>query len=592
LRGDSLNKDGIGAKLKVYRDSTVQLLEQYPVRGYASSVDKRIHIGVGRSTTIDSIVITWPNDKQQILKNISVNKTIALRQNEADLDLYPLSAPKLLFTDITLASNIDFKHTETFFYDYSFQRLLPQKYSQLGPFITTGDVNSDGLNDFFVGGAYNQSGQFFLQQADGNFVQRALTTDSVKDEEDLGCLLFDADGDKDLDLFVNSGGYEYDAGSSFYIPRLYKNDGKGDFTLDAAAIPRSILTSAQAVAGADYDNDGDIDLFIGGRISPNQYPIPPRSYLLQNNNGQFSDVTTDVVPALEEIGMVTAAVWTDFNNDRIPDLVVTGEWMNIRFFQNKKGSLTDVTPATGLKNLHGLWRSLCAADVDEDGDVDLIAGNLGLNNKFKMQSGEAIKLYAKDLDNNGSIDPIFSYYIKNQKGERQLYPAIGRDRFAEQVPSIRKKYPYHADYSSKTISDIYSKEDHEDMLEFVCEETRSGWLENKGSGEFIFHPLPLASQFAPVNAIACLDVDGDKKKDIIVAGNEYQTEVSIGRYDASYGLLLRGNGKGDFIALPPAKTNLIVDGDVKDVKVVNLGNKEAILLFAINDDRLRAFRIH
>jgi hypothetical protein len=590
LKGDTLNKQGFGTKVKVYTGQTVQLVEQYPVRGYASSVDKRLHIGLGNYARIDSILITWPNDKQQVLKNIQANQMLTIRQTDATLDLYTQPAQKLLFTDITSTSNIQFKHSETFFYDYSFQRLLPQKYSQLGPFITTGDVNGDGLNDFYVGGAYNQSGQFFLQQPGGGFIHKPLIPDTTKDEEDLGCLLFDADGDTDLDLFVNSGGYEYDAGSAYYIPRLYKNNGKGSFTIDPSAIPRSILTSAQAVSGADYDNDGDTDLFIGGRISPNQYPVSPRSYILQNDNGQFSDVTSEVCQALEEIGMVTSAVWTDLNNDKKPELVVTGEWMTIRFFENRNNILEEVTNTTGLRNMHGLWRSLHAVDIDKDGDTDLVAGNLGLNNKYRMEDGESIRLYAKDLDNNGSIDPILSYYIKNKNGERELYPSMGRDRFAEQVPSIRKKYPYHNDYSSKKINDIYTKEDREDMLEFVCEETRSGWIENKGDGKFVFHPLPVEAQFAPVNAITSVDVDGDNHLDIVLAGNEYQAEISTGRYDASYGLVLKGNGQGMFTPLRPIQSGLIVDGDVKDVKVITTGTNQRLVLFAINDEKLKVFK--
>lgn len=592
LGGDSLNSKGFGAKLLVHTSSFKQLLEQSPARGYMSSVDERLHVGVGRSVSIDSIVVIWPDYKKQILKNVPVNQSIIIDKDGATTLPGISTENQHLFTDVTSNTGMNFKHQETFFYDYGFQRLLPQKYSQLGPFITTGDVNGDGLEDFFIGGAYNQSGQFFLQQRDGKFSRKALTIDSTKDEEDLGCLLFDADGDKDLDLFVNSGGYEYDAGSPYYIPRLYKNDGLGNFSLDNMAIPRSILTSAQTVAGADYDNDGDIDLFIGGRVSPNQYPIPPRSYLLQNNNGRFTDITNEVCPALEEPGMVTSAVWTDFDDDKKPDLVVTGEWMDIRFFRNTGRVLQDVTGETGLKNMHGLWRSLHHADIDKDGDIDLVAGNLGLNHKYKMLPGEPIKLLAKDLDNNGSIDPILSYYIKNKEGKRALYPAIGRDRFAEQVPAIRKRYPYHADYSSKTTNDIYSAEDKEDMLEFVCEETRSGWLENTDNGKFIFHPLSIHAQIAPVNSIVCSDFTGDGHPDLLIAGNDYNIEVNTGRYDASYGLLLQGDSKGNFIFIPPVKSGLILDGDVKDIKLLTTAGAQGLVLFGINDDEMKAFKIY
>lgn len=591
LKGDSINKNGYGAKLMIYAAGKVQLAEQNPVRGYTSSVDQRLHIGLGNITAIDSIVITWPNNKQQVLKNVPVNKTLVLEQKNAAAGYKPLLPPShLLFTDVTNEKGIDFTHKETFFSDYSFQRLLPQKYSQLGPFIAEGDVNGDGLADFFIGGAYNQSGRFYLQQKDGRFTAKDLTSGD-KPEEDLGCLLFDADSDKDLDLFINSGGYEYEAGSPYYMPRLYKNDGRGNFSLDVAAIPKVIYTSAQSVIGGDYDGDGDTDLFIGGRVSPNQYPVAPHSYILQNNGGQFMDVTEQVSPQLAEAGMITAAVWTDFNGDKTLDLVISGEWMPVRFFRNKNGKLHEVTEETGLKNMQGQWRSLAEADLDKDGDMDLVAGNLGLNNKYKASHDQPIKLFAKDMDENGTVDPILCYYIINKEGKKELYPAIDRGQFAMQVPAIKKKFLYHADYAKQTANTIFSKE-KEDLQELVCEETRSCWIENKGAGKFEMHVLPQQVQWSPVNAIVCTDVDSDGQTDIILAGNEYQAEVMTGSYDASYGLILKGNGKGAFIPLTPASSGFIIAGDVKDLKLVTTSTKERIILAALNDDRVRAFKIN
>ena len=589
LRGDSLNRNGFGARLTVYAGGKMQMGEQSPVRGYLSSVDKRLQFGVGSAAIIDSLKVEWPDGHRQILYKIGVNNMIVLKQADANIspDIAKVQT-SFLFKDVTAEKQIEFRHKETFFYDYGFQQTLPQKYSQLGPFITEGDINGDGLMDFFVGGAAKQSGKIFIQQANGHFTSKDIHTGN-KPEEDLGCLLFDADGDNDLDLFINSGSNEYKPGSSYYIPRLYKNDGSGNFTLDIEAIPSTIFTSAQCIAGADYDADGDIDLFIGGRISPGQYPVSPASYLLQNNGGNFSDVTTEVSEGLQFSGMITTAIWTDINNDKKPDLVIAGEWMPVRFFINENGKLNEKTAKTGLPDMNGQWRSLAAADVDNDGDMDIVAGNLGLNTKYRVSHQQPLQLFANDMDGNGSIDPIMAYYIKNEKGDRELYPAISLDQFAAQVPAIKKIFFYHTDYSVADINKVFNDFGQEDMMKLVCRETRSVWLENKGKGRFQLHELPIEAQVAPVNTILCTDVDGDGYKDLIIAGNEYQTEVSTGRYDASYGLLIKGDGKGNFKAIPPAVSGLIIDGDAKDIKLLTIGKKERVILIGINDEKLKAF---
>ena len=591
LEGDSLNRNGFGAVIKLYSGGKMQILEQAPVRGYASTVDKILHFGLGKATIIDSLIVTWHNDKEQALQNIQCNNLILLKQKDASRKrIQPVQASPQFFTDISNENGIDFKHSDSTFFDYRYQSLLPQKFSQLGPFIAEGDVNGDGFTDFFVGGAFFKSGRLYTQQNNGLFTSTELIKDK-KIEEDLGSLFFDAEGDGDLDLFINSGSNEFPVASPFYMPRLFKNNGKGFFSLDANAFPKTLSTSAQVVAGADYDGDGDIDLFIGGRILPTRYPISPFSYILQNDGtGTFTDVTQDVCAVLREAGMITSAAWTDFNGDKKLDLIVAGEWTKIRFFKNNGKQLEEVTEATGLQNMSGQWRSLAVADLDNDGDLDIVAGNLGLNNRYKASPKEPIKLFAKDLDNNGSVDPLIAYYITNQHGERHLYPAIDRNQFAGQVPSIKKKYELHASYSKEKMEDIL-KDDMEGMLELVCEETRTCWLENKGNEKFEMHALPIEAQLSPVNSIVCTDVDGDQKLDIIMAGNEYQAEVMTGRYDASYGLLLKGDGKGAFKAISPLQSGLIIDGDVKDMKIINTASKERLLLVAVNNDKMKVFRL-
>jgi hypothetical protein len=330
-----------------------------------------------------------------------------------------------------------------------------------------------------------------------------------------------------------------------------------------------------------------MDVFIGGRVSK-QYPSPPRSYLLMNNKGVFTDVTTMVCPALSRAGMVTAAQWTDFDNDKHPGLVIAGEYMPIRFFKNDGTKFTEITAATGLQNVHGLWRSLAATDLDGDGDIDFIAGNLGANCNYRVSAQYPMKLYAQDIDNNGSIDPVTFYYIKDRGGKRNLYPSISRDQLAAQVPMVKKKYLLNKDYAEATAGEIFRN--GSDLQILTCNETRSCWLENMGHGKFILHPLPMEAQFAPVNAIVCADMDGDGRKDILLAGNEYQADVRTGRYDASFGCFLKGMENRRFKAISPVVSGFRVNGDVKDIKLITGANNERLILVAVNDDYLKVFR--
>ncbi len=589
LHGDSLNKDGIGATVYAYSKGFQQMLEQYPVRGYLSSVDSRLHFGLGKNG-IDSLKITWPGNKQQLIIAPPVDTILQLHYSLAVAkDTAAIATPAGYFTDITREVKADFLHRETFFFDYSFQPLIQQKYSQEGPFISTGDMNGDGLTDFFIGGAYKQSGKIFLQNKNGSFTGKTLVT-GVKNEEDMQSVLFDADGDKDLDLLIVSGSSEFDVTSSFYQPRLYLNDGKGNFKLDKNAFSPLVRTQAKSVAVADMDGDGDIDIFIGGRVSVGTYPLPPRSYLLRNDHGKFTDVTTTVCPALENPGLINSAVWVDVDNDKKPDLVIAGDWMPIRIFKNEGNSFVETTAQNGLEKLPGFWRSIALIDVDHDGDLDIVAGNLGLNNPFHINLQQPATLIAKDFDGNGVVEPIFCYYLKNNEGKYELSSGISRDEWALQMPSIKKKFDRNELYAKAPMDVVFTPEMMQGTLTLHSREARSGWFENNGKNQFSFHAFPAMAQVAPVNAFVCTDVNGDGKDDIVIAGNEYQSQVNSGRYDASYGLLLTGDGKGNFTAIPPVSSGLIIDGDVKDMKMITTV-KDKLLLTAINDTAMKVFRI-
>jgi hypothetical protein len=591
LEGDSLNKQGFGSKVLLYNHAGIQMQEENPVRGYFSSVDRQLIFGLGVENHVDSLVVIWPDDKRQLIKDFNVDTTFVLSWKNAAKEIPVIAAkPKWLFTDITSTSGITYSHHENSFDDYTIQRLLPQRYSQLGPFIATGDVNHDGLTDFFIGGGINFSGKIFMQQAGLSFTSKKLT-DSIKYAEDMDCILFDADQDGDLDLLVTCGDIQYEENSIYYKPRLYLNDGKGNFTLKPNAIPESVRTIAGCVSVGDLDGDGDLDLFIGGRVS-REYPTSPRSFILRNDKGIFTDVTATVCPALASPGMVTSAVWADYDNDKQTDLIIAGEWMPLRFFKNNHGHLEENTASTGLINNNGMWRSLIATDIDNDGDIDLVAGNLGLNCEYRAGPETPMHLYATDLDGNGTIDPVFFYYINGLDGKRHSYPGISRSQFSEQAPFIKKKFLRYKDYAQAGHDDIFKGKDKKDILELFCEETRSCYFENTGNGKFVKHPLPIEAQFAPVNAIICDDLDNDGFKDLLLAGNEYQTDVITGRYDASFGCFLKGRANKSFTSVPPVKSGFILNGDVKDMSLIRLSNGTKIILAAVNNDSLRVFRVN
>ena len=581
LEGPAGNRAGFGSKVTLFDHGSRQFLEQSPVRGFCSSVDQRLFFGVGAALSVDSVLVRWPDEKVQVLKHTKANQYLKVRYADAATPgAAPAETRDVLFNDV---SGIDFTHKETAHYDFGDHQPILQKYSQLGPCIATGDINGDGLEDFFVGGAANQSGKIFIQRGGGRFEATDLVP-GIKSGEDLGAILFDADGDKDLDLLVTGGSSEFNV-NIYNQPGLYLNDGKGHFTRAENAIP-PITDVTKAVAVADLDGDGDLDIFIGGRLAQQHYPRSPRSYLLRNDHGKFTDVTKEVCPQLLFPGMITDAVFTDIDGDRKPDLVVCGEWMGVRFFKGAGGRLIDITDHTGLANMQGLWRCLRAVDIDKDGDMDLVAGNTGLNNRYGATPKQPMKLFAKDMDNNGSDELIPAYYIKDASNNYQLYPALDRNQLAQEIPAVKKKYLLHKDFSTVTMARLTDDFGTAGWTELTCATAASIWLENRGGGKFIAHVLPVQAQFAPINSIVAADLDGDADVDLILAGNEYQTEYNTGRYDASYGLVLKGDGKGGWRPLDGTRSGLFLDGDIRDMKVIGVKNRGKLLLVAPNDNKL------
>lgn len=590
LKGAAKNPLGIGAKVKITIADKAQWVEQQLTRGFQSSVEPILHFGLGKAGKIDALEIVWPDGSIETQNNIVSNQTLQLEYKNASKTEREVLKESPVFKNITESTGIDFSHTEDLYDDFYVEPLLPHRNSQLGPALAVADVNQDGLDDVFFGNAKDSKGSLFIQNEKGSFQQLDGPWSTDEAQEDTGAVFFDADADGDQDLYVVSGGNTFGIKDDFYQDRLYMNTPNGFVKAENALL--EIDASGLKVLPADYDGDGDLDLFIGGRIVPGHYAQAPKSYLLQNNGGKdehisFKDVTSVKAPELGNLGMVTDALWHDYNSDGKLDLVLTGEWMPLTFFENNGQKLTNATAALELENTVGWWNSLAIADFDNDGDMDIVAGNLGLNSKYKSTKKEPFEIYVNDFDGNKRQDIVLSVTKKGTK-----LPLRGRECSSQQVPIIKRRFETFDEFASADLNQIYGEELLENALHYTIDTFAHHWFENKGDGKYEQHQLPIAAQFSSINDIIVFDYNNDEYPDLLVAGNLFDTEVETPRSDAGIGLVLQNDGKKGFDAIPLNESGLLIDNEVKAMAEIKLGKtgKEGFV-FAINNDKPKLFSL-
>ncbi|WP_299664933.1 VCBS repeat-containing protein [uncultured Polaribacter sp.] len=583
FEGSSNNKFGLGNRVYVKTEDKTQMQELTLTRGFQSSVAPEMHFGLAKTTKIDEVKVVWQNGNTQILNNVEANKSIVFKYDDATKPVIKNKKEdkKLFVTENTIFPK--HKHQENKHDDFATQVLLPHKMSSLGPALVVGDLNNDGLDDYFIGGSKGKTGTLFYQTKSGFEEQNTNFLNQDKESEDLGALIFDADNDGDNDLYVVSGGYEFDKKSELLQDRLYINDGKGNFSKAKKGTLPQFLSSGSKVYNADFDNDGKQDLLVLGRQIPGQYPLPATTYLLKNvsSNGKakFEFFSKEFTKPFQDLGMATSAVVTDINNDNLNDIIVVGEWMPIKVFKNRKNGFSDISKTVGLdKNSTGWWWSINKGDFDNDGDIDFMVGNNGLNYKYQANQNETFDIYVNDFDKNKKQDIVLSYY-----NEGKQYPVRGRECSSQQIPGIKKKFENYESFSEATLIDVFSDEALESALHYQVKSFASVYLENK-NGKFIMHQLPRETQISSINEIIVNDFNNDGNLDVLLAGNLHTSEVETPRNDASYGNYLQGNGDGTFKVLSRKESGFFASGDVKAMQVITKKDSNYVIIVKNNDD--------